>query len=234
MEDIEFENEFKAFMKKEGLKAYGNYITWLRFIAKEGFSISRDLVDNDTIINHLEKNKSKRSIYLNENNNDYSDFKAALNKYRKFIATKSDLIDDIEAIIKDEIIPKTEKKRLISARIGQGNYREELINLWKKCAVSKCEMTDVLIASHIKPWRKSTNKERLDRYNGLLLLPNYDKLFDKGLISFEDNGKIIISPLIKEEEYKVLGVSPNDELFKVYDENKPYLEEHRRIVFHQE
>ena len=232
MEYIEFENEFKAFMKKEGLKAH--YISWLRFIAKEGIRIGRDMDDNDTIINHLEKNKSKRSIYLNENNNDYSDFKAALNKYRKFIATKSDLIDDIEAIIKDEIIPKTEKKWLISARIGQGNYREELINLWKKCAVSKCEMTDVLIASHIKPWRKSTNKERLDRYNGLLLLPNYDKLFDKGLISFEDNGKIIISPLIKEEEYKVLGISPNDELFKVYDENKPYLEEHRRIVFHQE
>ena len=232
MEYIEFENEFKAFMKKEGLKAH--YISWLRFIAKEGIRIGRDMDDNDTIINHLEKNKSKRSIYLNENNNDYSDFKAALNKYRKFIATKSDLIDDIEAIIKDEIIPKTEKEQLISARVGQGNYRNKLINLWKKCAVSECEMTDVLIASHIKPWRKSTNKERLDRYNGLLLLPNYDKLFDKGLISFEDNGKIIISPLIKEEEYKVLGISPNDELFKVYDENKPYLEEHRRIVFHQE
>ena len=234
MEYIEFENEFKAFMKKEGLKAYGNYITWLRFIAKEGFSISRDLVDNDTIINHLEKNKSKRSIYLNENNNDYSDFKAALNKYRKFIAEKSDLIDDIETIIKDEIIPKTEKEQLISARIGQGNYRNKLINLWKKCTVSKCEMTELLIASHIKHWSKSTNIEKLDPYNGLLLLPNYDKLFDKGLISFEDNGKIIISPLIKEEEYKVLGISPNDELFKVYDENKPYLEEHRRIVFHQE
>ena len=234
MEYIEFENEFKAFMKKEGLKAYGNYITWLRFIAKEGFSISIDLVDNDTIINHLEKNKSKRSIYLNENNNDYSDFKAALNKYRKFIAEKSDLIDDIEEIIKDEIIPKTEKEQLISARIGQGNYRNKLINLWKKCAVSECKMTELLIASHIKPWKESTNKERLDRYNGLLLLPNYDKLFDKGLISFEDNGKIIISPLIKEEEYKVLGISHNDKLFKVYPENKRYLEEHRRIVFHQE
>jgi hypothetical protein len=236
MENIEFENEFKAFMEKEGLKdnTRRNYISWLRFIAKEEFSISRDLVDNDTIINHLEKNKSKRSIYLNENNNDYSDFKAALNKYRKFIAEKSDLIDDIEAIIKDKIISKTEKEQLISARIGQGNYRDKLINLWKKCAVSKCEMTELLIASHIKPWKESTNKERLDRYNGLLLLPNYDKLFDKGLISFEDNGKIIISRLIKEEEYKVLGISPNDELFTVYDENKPYLEEHRRIVFHQE
>ena len=232
MENIEFENEFKAFMKKEGLKAH--YISWLRFIAKEGIRIGRDMDDNDTIINHLEKNKSKRSIYLNENNNDYSDFKAALNKYRKFIAEKSDLIDDIEAIIKDKIISKTEKEQLISARIGQGNYRDKLINLWKKCAVSKCEMTELLIASHIKPWKESTNKERLDRYNGLLLLPNYDKLFDKGLISFEDNGKIIISRLIKEEEYKVLGISPNDELFTVYDENKPYLEEHRRIVFHQE
>ena len=218
MEDIEFENEFKAFMKKEGLKAH--YISWLRFIAKEGIRIGRNMDDNNTIINHLEKNKSKRSIYLNENNNDYSDFKAALNKYRKFIAEKSDLIDDIEAIIKDEIIPKTEKEQLISARIGQGNYRNKLINLWKKCAVSECKMTDVLIASHIKPWRKSTNIEKLDPYNGLLLLPNYDKLF--------------ISPLIKEEEYKVLGISPNDKLFKVYPKNKPYLEEHRRIVFHQE
>ncbi|NWO28817.1 HNH endonuclease [Capnocytophaga sp. oral taxon 903] len=232
MEYIEFENEFKAFMKKEGLKAH--YISWLRFIAKEGIRIGRNMDDNNTIINHLEKNKSKRSIYLNENNNDYSDFKAALNKYRKFIAEKSDLIDDIETIIKDEIIPKTEKEQLISARIGQGNYRNKLINLWKKCAVSKCEMTELLIASHIKPWRKSTNIEKLDSYNGLLLLPNYDKLFDKGLISFEDNGKIIISPLIKEEEYKVLGISPNDRLFKVYPKNKPYLEEHRRIVFHQE
>ena len=93
MEDIEFENEFKAFMKKEGLKAH--YISWLRFIAKEGIRIGRNMDDNNTIINHLEKNKSKRSIYLNENNNDYSDFKAAINKYRKFIDEKSDLIYDI-------------------------------------------------------------------------------------------------------------------------------------------
>ena len=90
-------------------------------------------------------------------------------------------------------------------------------------------MTDLLIASHIKPWSESSNKEKLDRYNGLLLLPNYDKLFDKHLISFDDDGKIIISSQIKEEEYKVLGISANDKLFKILPENKPYLKIHREI-----
>jgi hypothetical protein len=68
----------------------------------------------------------------------------------------------------------------------------------------------------------------------LLLLPNYDKLFDKGLISFEDDGRIIISPLIDKEEYKILGIDPDDKLFNLYPENKPYLEEHRKTVYYKE
>ena len=92
-------------------------------------------------------------------------------------------------------------------------------------------MTDLLIASHIKPWSESSNEEKLDSYNGLLLLPNYDKLFDKHLISFDDDGRIIISPQIKKEEYKILGISANDKLFNVFEENKPYLKIHREIFY---
>ena len=92
-------------------------------------------------------------------------------------------------------------------------------------------MTDLLIASHIKPWSESSNEEKLDPYNGLLLLPNYDKLFDKHLISFDDDGKIIISPQIKKEEYKVLGISANDKLFNVFKQNKPYLKTHRKKFY---
>ena len=92
-------------------------------------------------------------------------------------------------------------------------------------------MTDILIASHIKPWNESSNEEKLDPYNGLLLLPNYDKLFDKHLISFDDDGRIIISPQIKKEEYKILGISADDKLFNVFEENKPYLKIHREIFY---
>ena len=176
----------------------------------------------------LKKTESNRKTY--KNSKQYSNLKSALKKYKYFITAKeNNLVDDIEAIRKDRTISETQKELLTFARIGQGKYRKDLIELWGKCSVSECNMTDLLIASHIKPWSESSNEEKLDRYNGLLLLPNYDKLFDKHLISFDDDGKIIISSQIKEEEYKVLGISANDKLFKILPENKPYLKIHREI-----
>lgn len=231
MEYIEFKEDFKLFMKNEGLakNTSNNYITWLEFIAKKGFLINRELKNNSEIIDFLKKDEQYRDNY--QDKRDYSNFVSALNKYRKFIATKNNLVDDIEAIRKDSTINKTQKELLISARIGQHKYRKDLIELWEKCSVSKCKMTDILIASHIKPWNESSNEEKLDPYNGLLLLPNYDKLFDKHLISFDDDGRIIISPQIKKEEYKILGISADDKLFNVFEENKPYLKIHREIFY---
>lgn len=230
MEYIEFEKEFNAFMEKEGkvTEAIKDYMSRLRFIAKNGFYIGRGMLDIDTIIDSLKKTESSRKTY--KNSKQYSNLKSALKKYKYFITLKeNNLVDDIEAIRKDRTISETQKELLTFARIGQGKYRKDLIELWGKCSVSECNMTDLLIASHIKPWSESSNEEKLDRYNGLLLLPNYDKLFDKHLISFDDDGKIIISSQIKEEEYKVLGISANDKLFNVFEENKPYLKIHREI-----
>ena len=230
MEYIEFEKEFKAFMEKEGkvTEAIKDYMSRLRFIAKNGFYIGRGMLDIDTIIDSLKKTESNRKTY--KNSKQYSNLKSALKKYKYFITAKeNNLVDDIEAIKKDSTISETQKELLTFARIGQGKYRKDLIELWEKCSVSECNMTDLLIASHIKPWSESSNEEKLDPYNGLLLLPNYDKLFDKHLISFDDDGRIIISPQIKKEEYKVLGISPKDKLFKIFDENKPYLKIHREI-----
>ena len=230
MEYIEFEKEFKAFMEKEGkvTEAIKDYMSRLRFIAKNGFYIGRGMLDIDTIIDSLKKTESSRKTY--KNSKQYSNLKSALKKYKYFITLKeNNLVDDIEAIRKDRTISETQKELLTFARIGQGKYRKDLIELWGKCSVSECNMTDLLIASHIKPWSESSNEEKLDRYNGLLLLPNYDKLFDKHLISFDDDGRIIISPQIKKEEYKILGISANDKLFNVFEENKPYLKIHREI-----
>ena len=263
MGNIEFEEEFKAFMEKEGkvTEAKKDYMSRLRFVAKNNFHIGRGMLDIDTIIDSLKKTESSRKTY--KSNGQYSNLKSALKKYKYFItarennladdieaikedstinetreelliiARENNLADDIKAIKEDNSIPEPQKELLILARIGQHKYRKDLIELWKKCSVSKCKMIDILVASHIKPWNESSNEEKLDPYNGLLLLPNYDKLFDKHLISFDDDGRIIISPQIKKEEYKKLGISANDKLSNVFDKNKPYLKIHREKFYNK-
>lgn len=83
------------------------------------------------------------------------------------------------------------------------------------------------MASHIKPWRVSNNQQRLDVYNGLLLLPNFDKLFDKGYISFADSGKIVFSRYFPHEDRILLGINDSTRLLRVESFHKPYLRFHR-------
>lgn len=91
----------------------------------------------------------------------------------------------------------TEKQRIQAIRIKQQDFRNGAIKLWNgKCAVTGVDDTSWLIASHIKPWRESNSQERVDPRNSLLLSPNYDKLFDRGVISFSpDTGKISLRRL---------------------------------------
>ena len=98
---------------------------------------------------------------------------------------------DIAQIIEEKNVSVTDKLAIVNARIGQGRYRKQLIDLWGRCSVTGYNEPSLLIASHIKPWRGSSNEERLDRYNGLLLQPNLDKAFDTGLISFSEAGRFL-------------------------------------------
>jgi predicted restriction endonuclease len=112
--------------------------------------------------------------------------------------------------------------------LGQGRYRRELIGRWETCALTGFRDTRFLVASHIKPWKVSSNKERLDSYNGLLLLPNLDKVFDLGFISFENSGRIIISNHL--EETSMLGIKPDMQVrFDV--PHQQYIQFHREMVF---
>lgn len=89
-----------------------------------------------------------------------------------------------------EIQDKTERDVLAKARIGQGKFRSDLVANWRKgevCALTGLAVPELLIASHIKPWRESSNEERLDPMNGLLLAAHADKLFDRYLLSFEES-----------------------------------------------
>lgn len=104
------------------------------------------------------------------------------------------VLQEIEQAEDDlRVLNDTEKDSIIKSRLGQGLFRQQLITYWGECAVTGATFIQMLKASHIKPWRTSTNEERLSLYNGLLLSPNLDSAFDAGYISFDDNGKIIIS-----------------------------------------
>ena len=122
-----------------------------------------------------------------------------------------------------------------TVRVGQGRFREHVRELWEEsCSVTHLKNSDRLNlwASHIKPWRDCSNKERLDRYNGLLLIPNLERLFDSGFITFEkESGKIIISNKLKPRQRQLLGVRPNMKLRKVPRETRKYLEYHRHNLF---
>ncbi|MCF2874307.1 MULTISPECIES: HNH endonuclease [unclassified Tenacibaculum] len=124
----------------------------------------------------------------------------------------------------------TERKGMVNSRVGQGYYREQILEKWNyKCAITESNIYTVLIASHIVPWKDATEEERLDPENGILLSPNYDALFDKHLITFEENGSILFSSSIDIEELKKLGIQANAKI-KVNDEMKPYLKKHRALL----
>ncbi|WP_211473237.1 HNH endonuclease [Collimonas humicola] len=104
-------------------------------------------------------------------------------------------------------IKVTSTKRLIEARLGQGKYRTDLEKIWEgRCAVTGCRTGAALRASHIKSWAISTDIERLDKYNGLLLIATLDALFDNFRISFSDTGEMLVSKYLPENEHAILGV----------------------------
>lgn len=128
------------------------------------------------------------------------------------------------------ILDKTEKELIIKARIGQTIFKKSLLDLEPKCKLCGVIDTRFLIASHIKPWSQSNNQEKLDGNNGLLLCPNHDALFDKGYISFDENGNIKISPQLDEGTKVFMNI--NDSItIKSNHLQREYLKWHRKHKF---
>lgn len=110
--------------------------------------------------------------------------------------TTDSVSDDIQRIAADASLRPTDKARLTTARIGQGLFRKSVLALEPACRVTGITTVSLLRASHIKPWRESTNAERLDGANGLMLAPHIDLLFDRFLASFTDEGTLLLSPRV--------------------------------------
>lgn len=105
--------------------------------------------------------------------------------------------DDISRVLEQDGIDVTTRETLVLARLGQGKFRKELLELWgNQCAVTGCALTQVIRASHSKPWCDSDDNERLDPNNGLPLIATLDALFDAGLITFDATSQMIVSPLM--------------------------------------
>lgn len=128
-------------------------------------------------------------------------------------------------------IPPTEKQQLIKARRGQGIFRIRVGKLEHRCRLTRLEDKSLLIASHIKPWRKSTDQEKLDENNGLLLSPHVDRLFDSGLISFADNGAILCASEAIKKVMRRWGLDPEGNAGHFNAAQKEYLSFHRQHVF---
>jgi putative restriction endonuclease len=213
--------------KKYSSAVFGSISEW----AKDAGLIDSSLLE---VSDPLEFEKiavkiTQLSIFQERNEKGNNMYSSALNKYHEYLRESSEeLEEDIENIITDDTYPDTDKVALIKTRIGQGDFRNNLLSYWTGCAVTQYKTPSMLIASHIKPWRDSDNHERLDKFNGLLLTPNLDKAFDNGFISFDTNGKILISGVL--EKPRLLGIEDRMKI-KFETHHQRYLEYHRDVVF---
>lgn len=231
----EVESDFYRYLTGSGgvnRHSRTNYMAWLKFLA-ESYPLSSNLTENDIddIMASEESLRMSRSKYKTPR--DMINFKSALRKYRSFLLSdfrhqqEETILSETKKVANDKTIAKTERAAITRARVGQGLFRERLIDFWHGCSISAFSHYDILTASHIKPWRVSDNRQRLDVFNGLLLLPNFDKLFDKGYISFDDDGKIIFSRYLVASDRALLGIDEKIHLLKISEFHKPYLKFHR-------
>ncbi|KAF1014214.1 MAG: hypothetical protein GAK31_03238 [Stenotrophomonas maltophilia] len=138
-----------------------------------------------------------------------------------------------DAIRNDGSLTETEKEQLIKARRGQGIFRKNVNGVEKACRVTGTADPGFLIASHIKPWAKSDNHERLDGSNGLMLAPHIDRLFDRGYISFHDNGALILSAALPDSVRVNWGLEQKRPLTPFSAKQAKYLKYHRDELLRQ-
>ena len=224
--------EFGGIAKKTSC----DYVTRMKFLAPD-YALDETLTQEkiDEILRQEDLKRQERTVYTSKKS--LSDFRAGLNKFLAFVNSdyhkrmEDSILTEIKAVENDNNIKATEKDSIVKSRIGQGIFRNELIEYWHGCAISQCPLTWMLIASHIKPWRDADNQERLDTYNGLLLLPNYDKLFDLGYISFTQTGKIMYSRLLDKFDREAIGLTSDLHLVKLENQHLKYLKYHNENCF---
>ena len=221
MQDLQTFQDWMIFSAKKGESTAKHY--------KSGLSAcSKDFIDwkltekplTEMTLSELDVAIQKASLcssFIEKNTRGKYMYSNSLKQYRNFLALNDVFLLDTsyEQFVEDSsILTETERKAVISARIGQGIFREKLIEKYNSCCIiTGVNDTRILLASHVKPWAVSTNEQRLSSENGLLLTPLYDKLFDVGLITFSDTGQILCSKEFNNRNIDLLKIDRN----KIFD-----------------
>jgi hypothetical protein len=141
------------------------------------------------------------------------------------------MVEKEEEKIAESDISCDEKKQLSRARVGQGEYRIKLLSECPFCPITLVSDDRLLIASHIKPWAAANDFEKTDPKNGFMLTPTFDRLFDRGFMSFTDDKRTILSPFLSNMTYSKLGISDNRIISHLpTDGREDYLKYHRENI----
>jgi Predicted restriction endonuclease len=207
----------------------------LKFIKKDivGYSVNElfeelyILIENSTVLSSIEKKRKQLELeivygLIEERQSDYEEMLRCRDEFKQE-----------EGIRVSDQYSAGEKETLILARRGQGKFREGVLRNDKCCPFTRIYDEKLLVASHIKPWKESSMQEKIDPNNGIILTPTYDKLFDRGYISFNDDGTLLVSSKISKKVQKILGLVAGEKIdgLKLPEAKKVFLEYHRKHIF---
>lgn len=210
-----------------------DYLKRIDFVCKNEKCTWEILAKNiDVVLKNYSSTGIKSSFGATSHNAVFS----ALKQYNLFIeqiADKEFLKNNTKTIQTIEFfeVNETEKQSLIKIRIGHSKLKKIVLKTKIKCDICGLSHKKLLIVSHIKPWAKSNDKEKLDYNNILLLCPMHDALFDKGLISFNDDGQILISKELNDQNRVLSNINDNSCINVISEKQKEYLQWHRKNIF---
>lgn len=161
----------------------------------------------------------------------FADFEAISDKREALVYTQGKRNEKVE--LKPQLRETARQTEMRKARVGQGIYREKLLEECPFCPITMINDERLLIASHIKPWAVATDNEKIDSKNGFILSPLYDKLFDRGFMTFSEDRKIILSNWLSPANKRRLGITDGQfvQLLPLDSVREEYLKFHRESVF---
>lgn len=189
---------------------------------------------NVPFISHIESLKyinQFRSHHMLEQEKGEKLYNLIFDNEEKYKITEIEKKNEINRIDNcKNILTGKEVEAIIKVRVNQGLFRKIMLKKYGHCCLCGISNDNLLIASHIKPWSKSNEKEKLNEYNGLLLCSLHDKLFDLGYISFNDDGTILISSHLNDTDRVLSNINEKKRII-INDENLQFIRYHRNNIF---
>lgn len=205
-----------------------SYVKKSHFVEIEYIS---NLIDSPILMDQLMNNHILSEDSFLINGYQGSSIPLSLKSMNELLKLTSNPVNDSSELTLTDL-SETEKESIIKSRLGHGKLRKQVLSTRPyKCELCNVDNERFLIMSHIKPWSKSSNQERLDSNNVMLLCPNHDKLFDSGYITFDSDGKIVFSKYLSIELQNAMDLNLHMKLFSTDSNVLNYMKWHRENVF---